>query len=52
MDKPLYSQHLEDDEQDGERHDDQDAIDPRQGIQHAKNITAKTITAKRQRDDK
>ena len=41
MDKPLYSQHLEDDEQDSERHDDQDAIDPRQGIQHTKNITAK-----------
>ena len=46
MDKPLYSQHLEDDEQDDERHDDQDAINPRQDIQHANNITAKTITTK------
>ena len=43
MDKPPYSQHLEDEARDGERHEDQD--------QHAKNITAKTITAKRQRDD-
>ena len=46
MDKPLYSQHLEDDEQDDEWHDDQDAIDPRQDIQHAKTITAEDITAK------
>ena len=43
MDKPPYSQHLEDEARDGERHEDQD--------QHAKNITAKTITAKGQRDD-
>ena len=32
--------------QDDEQHDDQDAIDPRQDIQHAKNITTKTITTK------
>ena len=51
MDKPLYSQHLEDDEQDSERHDDQYATGPRQGNQRTKNITTKTITAKRQRDD-
>ena len=36
---------------DNERHNDQDAIDPRQDLQHAKNVTvrnnaAKTITAK------
>ena len=46
MDKPLYSQHLEDDERDGERHDDQDATNPRQGNQHTKDITAETTTAK------
>ena len=51
MDKPFYSQHLEDEERDGERHDDQDGSDPRQGIHHAKSITAKTITAKHQEDD-
>ena len=45
MNKPLYSQHLEDDERDDERHDDQDDIDPGQDIPHAKNVTAKTITA-------
>ena len=58
-DKPPCSQHLEGDgrdedqdadgtgaRQDDERHDDQDARDPRQDIQHAKNISAKTITAK------
>ena len=52
MDKPCYSKHLEDETRDGEQHDDQDGSDPRQGTQHAKNITAKTITAKRQRDDR
>ena len=36
MDKALYSQHLEDEEQDGERHDNQDA---------------KTNTAQRQEED-
>ena len=46
MNKPLYTQCLEDDERDNERHDDQDAIDPRQDIHHAKNIITKTITAK------